>query len=138
MRGWAALLCGTFTVLSAGRLCADGGALEATAHCDRSPGPGRVLCEVTAKASSGRLVWSDVLVVRAPVFARPLRSRVLAVFGASPETATAKLALVATQIGEGKLELLLRGVICKDANAAEACQAVALPLSATLEVGPAR
>jgi hypothetical protein len=124
--------------LCAGQLSASGSALQATAHCDRALVPGRVLCEVSAKASSGRLVWSDVLVVRAPAFARPLRSRVLASLGSSPETATAKLALVVAQVGPGQVELLVRGVICKENNRAEACQAVTEPLSAVWEVGPKR
>ncbi|MEP7051958.1 MAG: hypothetical protein ABJB12_16455 [Pseudomonadota bacterium] len=136
MKAWATLLGGCMVVLWAGSVCADGSALQATAHCAHPPSPGRVLCEVNAKASSGRLVWSDVLVVRAPAFARPLRSRVVAVLGTSQEAATAKLALVAGQVGQGKLELLMRGVICKEANAAEACQTVTQALSAPLEVGP--
>lgn len=136
MRAGTTLLAGIFAALCARPLCADAGALQVAAHCERALVPGRVLCEVSARASSGRLVWSDVLVVRAPAFARPLRSRVLAVLGASPEIATAKLAFVAAEVGEGRVLLLLRGVICNDANAAAACQAVTQPLSAALQVGP--
>ena len=135
-RAWATTLIVGCTVLRAAPVCADGSGLEVAAHCDRAPAPGRVLCEVSAKPRSGRLVWSDVLVVRAPEFARPLRSRVLAVLGTSPELATAKLALVAVQPGQGRLDLLVRGVICQAANAAQGCKAVSQPLSAVLEVGP--
>ncbi len=139
IKGWATTLIVSCAVFGAGPVCAGGSGLEATAHCERAVGPGRVLCEVSVKPTAGRLVWSDVLVVRAPEFARPLRSRVAFVLGAAPTTAAAKLALVATQAGQGKLELLLRGVICQDAQAgaAQGCRAVAQPLSMALEVGPA-
>ena len=135
MKAWATVLCVTFAALCAAPVCAGDSGLYALVQCGRAPGPGRVLCEVSAKPMSGRLVWSDVLVVHAPAFARPLRSRVVAVSG--PEAAAAKLALVATQPGQGKLELLVRGVICSDAQAGagQRCQAVAQPVSAVLEVG---
>ncbi len=138
IKAWATTLMVSCAVLCAGPVCADGSGLEATAHCEPAPGPGRVLCEVSAKPGSGRLVWSDVLVVRAPEFARPLRSRVLLVLGSSPEAAAAKLALVATQAGQGKLELLVRGVICRASDAgAQGCKTVSQPVNAVLEVGPA-
>ncbi len=137
MNAWATTLLVISAALCAGSVAADNGGLEATAHCERAPGPGRVLCDVSAKPGSGRLMWSDVLVVRAPEFARPLRSRVVLVLGASSEAA-AKLALVATQAGQGKLELLVRAVICRASDAsAQGCKTVSQPVSVALEVGPA-
>jgi hypothetical protein len=118
-------------------LHADAPALEARLSCQRAAGPGRVLCELSTQALSGKLVWSDGLVVRAPSFARPLRSRFVAQLGAGsePGAAWAKLALVASASGQGRLELLARGVVCRDPGAAESCQALVLPVSALVEVG---
>lgn len=136
MKAWATVRCAICAVLCAAPVCAGDSGLYAQARCARAAGPGRVLCTVSAKPKSGRLVWSDVLVVHAPGFAPPLRSRVVAVVGVSPEAAAATLALVATQPGQGTLELLVRGVICSEAGAGERCKAVAQPVSALVEVGP--
>lgn len=99
-------------------------------------GPGRILCELTTHAAQGKLVWSDALVVRAPAFARPLRSRLVAQFAtpAASGGAWAKLALVATESGAGKLELLARGVICHDGPAGEWCAPVQAKVSVDLQV----
>ncbi|HEX3854745.1 MAG TPA: hypothetical protein VHW01_27475 [Polyangiaceae bacterium] len=120
-----------------GTLHADANALQARLSCQKAAGPGRVLCELTTKSSSDKLVWSDALVVRAPGFARPLRSRFVAQVGAGsePGAAWAKLALVASGPGQGQLELLARGVVCPEPGAGEPCKAVALPVSALIEVG---
>jgi len=120
-----------------GAVRADANALQAHLSCQSAAGPGRVLCELTTKPSSGKLVWSDALVVRAPGFARPLRSRFVAQVGAGaePGAAWAKLALVASGPGQGQLELLARGVVCPDPGAGEPCTAVVLPVSALVEVG---
>jgi hypothetical protein len=120
-----------------GTVRADANALQAHLSCQSAAGPGRVLCELTTKPSSGKLVWSDALVVRAPGFARPLRSRFVAQLGAGaePAAAWAKLALVASGPGRGQLELLARGVICPDPGAREPCKAVVLPVSTWVEVG---
>ncbi|MEO7036646.1 MAG: hypothetical protein ABI548_22050 [Polyangiaceae bacterium] len=135
-KAWATVLWVTCAVLCAAPVCAGDSLLFVLVQCGRAPGPGRVLCEVSAKPKSGRLVWSDVLVVHAPEFARPLRSRLVLALGASP-AAAATLALVASQAGQGKLELLVRGVICSDdqAGAGQRCRALAQPVSALLEVG---
>ncbi len=121
-----------------GPVHADANPLEARLSCQRAAGPGRVLCELRTKPSSGKLVWSDALVVRAPDFARPLRSRVVAQLGggSEPGAAWAKLALVASGPGQGQLELLAPGVVCPDPAAGEPCKAVALPVSAPVEVTP--
>jgi hypothetical protein len=120
-----------------GRVQADANALQARLSCQRASGPGRVLCELTSKPSAGKLVWSDALVVRAPGFARPLRSRFVAQLGAGsePGAAWAKLALVASGPGQGQLELLARGVVCPEPGAGELCKAVAVPVSTLVQVG---
>jgi hypothetical protein len=117
-------------------LQADDSPFQASLSCQPAAGPGRLLCELTAHATHGKLVWSDALVVRAPAFARPLRSRFVAQLGtpAAAGGAWAKLALVASEAGEGKLELLARGVICHDGTTGESCVSVLTPVTATISV----
>ena len=112
------------------------GPLQARLSCLPAFAPGRIVCELTAHATVGKLVWSDALVVRAPAFARPLRSRIVAQLGAAraPGGAWAKLALVASESGAGKLELLARGVICQAGPNAEWCAAVQAPVTYELRV----
>lgn len=116
---------------------ADDTPFQASLSCQPAAGPGRILCELTTRAARGKLVWSDALVVRAPAFARPLRSRFVARLreGEGSGGAWAKLALVASEAGEGKLELLARGVICQDGPAGEWCAPVSTPVSVELRVG---
>ena len=137
MKGRLALSSAVLGLVFSTPLRADVNRLEAHLSCQSAAGPGRVLCELTTKPASGKLVWSDALVVRAPAFARPLRSRFVAQLGAGnePGAAWAKLALVASHPGEGKLELLARGVVCPDPGAGEPCKAVVLPVSALVTVG---
>src|SRR3954469_11028359 len=104
---------------------------QASLSCQPAVGPGRILCELTTRATRGKLVWSDALVVRAPAFARPLRSRLVAQVGAPAASggAWAKFALVASEAGQGKLELLARGVVCHDGPAGEWCAPVLAPVA---------
>jgi hypothetical protein len=110
-------------------------ALDARLECARLAAPGRVVCELTTEARVGKLVWSDALVVSAPAFARPLRSRVVAPLTPGTGEARTKLALVATQLGTGTLALLARGVICREGPAGESCQSESTPVSSVIEVG---
>ena len=113
-------------------------ALTAELRCQHGAGPGRILCELTTRARAGQLVWSDALVLRAPPFARPLRSRFVAPLDASgAPSASAKLALVALGVGEGRLELLARAVVCRDAPNGRWCAPETLPVTAQVLVGPA-
>ena len=77
--------------------------------------------------------------VRAPAFARPLRSRFVAQLGTPGAAggAWAKLALVASEAGAGKLELLARGVICENGPAGEWCVPVQAPVTVDVQVGAA-
>jgi len=120
----------------ASRADAEKPAFQASLSCPPVTGPGRIVCELSARATEGTLVWSDALVVRAPAFARPLRSRFVAQLGsaATSGAASAKLALVAVEAGEGKLELLARGVICREGPAGEWCAPVRAPLTVELRV----
>ena len=117
-------------------LRADPPELQAELHCAPAAGPGRILCELRTSARSGRLVWSDALVVRAPAFARPLRSRFLTQLGTAgaPEGGFAKLALVASEPGQGKLELLARAVVCRDGTNGEWCAPEVLNITTLVEV----
>src|SRR4051812_7302957 len=120
----------------AARVQAEDSPLQASLSCQPAAGPGRIVCELTTRASAGKLVWSDALVVRAPAFARPLRSRFAAQLGSSAAAggAWAKLALVASEGGVGKLELLARGVICQEGPAGQWCAAVRTPVVVELRV----
>jgi hypothetical protein len=111
--------------------------LDARVACAPAAGPGRIVCELSAAASSGKLVWVDALVVKAPAFARPLRSRVVARLAASGEagTASAKLALVASELGQGSLDVLVRGVVCEEGPNGEHCAPEQARVSAAVEVG---
>jgi hypothetical protein len=96
--------------------------LSARVECAPAAGPGRILCQLNASTAAGKLVWVDALVVQAPPFARPLRSRVVAQLGADPRTAaSAKLALVASEQGQGELTVRVRAVICQEGPSGEAC-----------------
>jgi hypothetical protein len=68
-----------------------------------------------------------------------LRSRFVAQLGAGtqPGAAWAKLALVASGPGQGQLELLARGVVCRDSASGESCSAVVVPVSTVVEVDAA-
>jgi hypothetical protein len=126
-------------VLLAPELRADSHELQASLSCEHVAAPGRVLCELTTRPSFGKLLWSDALVVHAPDFARPLRARIVTQLGAvaEPGAAWAKLALVASGLGQGQLELLARGVICVDSVFGESCRAVVSPVTAAVQVGDA-
>jgi len=118
---------------------ADDSPFQARLSCQPAAGPGRILCELATRATRGKLVWSDALVVRAPAFARPLKSRWVAQLGtpAASGGAWAKLALVASDVGAGKLELLARGVVCYDGPAGESCAPVLAPVTVEIRVGSA-
>src|SRR4051812_5996012 len=53
-------------------------ALRVEVKCDPVPGPGKVQCVVHVRPIGGRFRWGDVIVLAAPPFAAPLRTRVAA------------------------------------------------------------
>ena len=111
--------------------------LSARLQCQRRSTPGRVLCEAELEVQSGVLRWGDVLVLEAPEFARPLRSRVgpSALFMQTDRRRRLQLALAATHDGSGRLKVRARGVVCPDASG-QNCRAVSHELSAPVLVGP--
>ncbi|HKO92682.1 MAG TPA: hypothetical protein VJU61_16115, partial [Polyangiaceae bacterium] len=110
---------------------------SARLQCQRRSTPGRVLCEAELEVQSGVLRWGDVLVLEAPEFARPLRSRVgpSALFMQSERRQRLQLALAAARDGTGSLRVRARGVVCPDASG-QSCRAVSHELSAPVLVGP--
>jgi hypothetical protein len=127
----------TYAFAFSPRASADGPELSAQLTCAPATGPGRILCEIAAHEASGKLVWVDALVVRAPDFARPLRARVVAQVGSGADagTATAKLALVATELGHGTLEVLVRGVVCHEQPSGQHCGPEVARVSSAVDVG---
>jgi hypothetical protein len=140
LRGTSRLCWLVLPLLAASRSAqADSSGLSARLECARATAPGRIVCELTASASSGKLVWVDALVVQAPPFARPLRSRFVAQTepAGALGTASAKLALVASELGIGELELRVRAVLCHEGPNGEWCGPQIVPVSGVVEVGPA-
>jgi hypothetical protein len=112
--------------------------VRAELSCRPETAPGRVLCELRWSAPPGlRLVWADALVVRAPEFARPLRSRVtperLKEVGSSERTL--RLAFVATSAGVGQVMVRARAVVCRGQGEQESCHPESQDLTAELRVG---
>jgi hypothetical protein len=93
----------------------DPGPLRATVLCDQPSVPGRLRCDVEARAKQGTIRWADVEVVHAPAFIAPLRGR------AGPREATTReadlwrwsLGLASRDRGEGDLTVRVRAVLCE-------------------------
>ena len=124
----AALLAGTFLVAwrAKGSVGKEGPALHAEAVCDALPGPGKIQCVVKERPVAGRLQWGDVIVLSAPAFAPPLRTRAAAgdATRSDAEGADFSLALAATGEGRGTLKILGRAVVCGEGGC-RPCQAEA-------------
>ncbi len=99
---------------------ADGGAralsLLTEVRCDPLPGPGKVQCIVRVRPVGGELQWTDAIVLSAPPFAPPLRTRVAKGDARrhDSEGAEFSLALAATGDGVGELKVLARAAVCGD------------------------
>lgn len=111
--------------------------LSARLVCPPRPAPGRVVCEIELEVDAGVLVWADVLVVEAPPFAAPLRSRVgpPGLFMRSDRRQRLQLALAATRAGSGALRVRARAVFCADAEQ-RACHPIVEAAEAPVQVGP--
>jgi hypothetical protein len=115
---------------------ADGGtrfSLLTEVSCDPLPGPGKVQCLVRVRPVGGVLKWSDAIVVAAPSFAPPLRTRVAAGDAKRNDADGVEfsLALAATGDGVGELRVLARGAVCGDGG----CRPVQAEGSARVAVG---
>jgi len=91
--------------------------IDAALSCEAAPAPGRVRCDLTVRARAGTLLdWADALVVAAPSFARPLRSRVAPRERRSGvPSVDLPFALVAAGTGRGELRVRARAVVCRAA-----------------------
>jgi hypothetical protein len=108
-------------------------AIGAAAKCDPIPGPGKIHCTVRERAIGGKFSWGDVIVLSAPPFAPPLRTRVAAgdASRSDAEGADFELALAATGDGSGELRVRARAVVCGEAG----CRPVRADVSARVTVG---
>jgi hypothetical protein len=107
---------------------------SATMTCERIAQPGRVRCDVEARASAGASIrWGDVQVVAVPSFAAALRGRM------SPREASAHedgawawpFALVARERGAGDVRVRVRLLECRGAT----CVAREIESVAPVKVG---
>jgi hypothetical protein len=108
-------------------------ALAAEVRCDPIPGPGKVICTVRERPVGGKFSWGDVIVLAAPPFAPPLRTRVAAgdATHSDAEGADFGLALAATADGAGELRVLARAVVCGEVG----CRPVRAEATAKVVVG---
>lgn len=122
---------------SSGSAGAQDSVLYARIACQPRPTPGRVLCEAELEVETGVLRWADVLVLEAPAFAPPLRSRVgpSELFMKSDRRQRLRLALAATTEGAGTVTIRARAVHCPDASG-RSCLPVVREASARVSVGP--
>jgi hypothetical protein len=127
------------TVLAAGAVAGETAAprLDVAASCERKATKGRVLCDVEFEVPDGRIAWADVVVVRAPQFAKPLRSRV-GITDARSRTDRRihiPVAFLARDQGRGTVAFRGRAVVCAPGSPRESCVPVAHDVSVELKVG---
>jgi hypothetical protein len=111
--------------------------LDVAASCERKATKGRVLCDVEFEVPEGRIAWADVLVVQAPQFAKPLRSRV-GVLDARSRTDRRihiPVAFIARDQGRGTVAFRGRAVVCSPTSARETCAPATHDVSVELKVG---
>ena len=106
----------------------------AEVKCEPLAARGKVLCTVRERPVLGKLQWGDVVVVAAPAFAPPLRTRASAgdATRSDADGADFSLALAATGEGTGTLEVLARAVVCGKGG----CRPVTTRASGSVVVGP--
>jgi hypothetical protein len=130
------MLVGGFAPLEAG---AEGRGVRPTpsiavdASCDAIAGPGKVRCAVHVRPRGGNWRWGDVVVVAAPPFAPPLRTRAGAsdIVRKTDAEVEFALALAATADGSGALRVKARAVLCGDVG----CRPVSGETEAQVIVG---
>lgn len=109
-----------------------------TLACEQRASKGRVVCDVDIEVLEGRLVWADAVVIEAPSFARPLRSRVgfLEAAVRSERRVRLPIAVVAAHDGEGRLLVRARSVVCDFEGGEELCLPHTVEVEAKVRVGP--
>jgi hypothetical protein len=111
--------------------------LDVAASCERKAAKGRVLCDVEFEVAEGRIAWADVVVVQAPPFAKPLRSRVgvLDARSRTDKRIHIPVAFIATDQGHGTVAFRGRAVVCAATAVREACSPVEHDVAVELKVG---
>jgi hypothetical protein len=129
------LLACSAVLLSARLGAADGRppSLLVAASCEALAGPGKVHCAVRVRPEAAAWRWGDVIVVAAPPFAPPLRTRsgVYDVVRNDETGVEFALALAATADGIGPLRVRARAVLCGEFG----CRPVAAEAEARVVVG---
>jgi hypothetical protein len=112
---WVAALVGCAVGVTHEASADDAAAPKTTMTCERLAQPGRMKCDVEARATTGSAIrWGDVEVVKVPAFTTVLRGRI------GPREATTReddvwrwaFALVAREAGAGEVEAKVRVVEC--------------------------
>ena len=109
---------------------------SATVTCIRATDPGRVRCEVEARAAKGTTIrTADLVVTRVPPFAAALRGRLGPPDASAREDAAWRwaIAFAAKSRGEGELAVRVRVVAC---TAPDVCAPYEIDARAPLVVGP--
>jgi len=107
--------------------------IDVRASCEALAGPGKVRCAVHVRPERGVWRWGDVIVVAAPPFAPPLRTRAgLAELVRKDESEVEfALALAAVADGSGTLRIKARAVVCGESG----CRPVFAEADARVTVG---
>jgi hypothetical protein len=107
--------------------------LAVEARCETLAGPGKVRCVVHVRPQGGAWGWGDVVVIGAPPFAPPLRTRAgLSDVVRNDESGVEfALALAAIADGAGALRVRVRAVVCGE----NGCRPVAAESEARVAVG---
>lgn len=117
---------------------ADAG-LKGSFSCPQRETAGRVVCDLdlAKRAGESTLVWVDALVLKAPPFVRPLRSRVtLPVMRGGAEAMNLPVAFVAQELGRGEISVRARAVICRQIDPAPSgCRALQIDFTTSIRVG---
>jgi hypothetical protein len=110
--------------------------LDARLACEPAPGPGRVRCSLAASVGPElRLGWVDALVLEAPPFARPLRSRIPYRGSLKEPKAELLLGLMARSTGRGRLAVRVRALVCPRQGVAGRCRPLTRDAEYELIVG---
>ena len=113
---WAIVVSALF--VAAGARGQDAGVSDVTVElrCPGSQGTGRVRCTVDAVARAERTIsWADVVVVKTPPFATPLRGRLAPedAIDQAPNRWRWEFALAARTRGRGDVTVRVRAVVCR-------------------------
>jgi hypothetical protein len=119
----------------ASRAAADVPSLAVQLDCPSRAGQGRIVCVLEISSRPGSVLrWADALVVSAPEFAPPLRSRRVA---SLPEEGagrtTIAIPLFAREENTGTLRVKARAVVCAE-GARERCAPVSRETQASVAV----